>query len=282
MSECRVTKCEVSTGSGMNLCVEHLERLETHLITAGEWADIVWETVSRQDTSGGGPRVGGSRESKLPYNVGAADARDNLRGILVSWLALVRDESGRALDCEDTIESIGYHLASHVDWMRKHDAAADFYHEVADAMRQCERVVDRATERISYGPCGGSFEGIDCPGEMKGLKHQPAAHCDTCGETIAVEYLQYWRAVQAWGHLETLPVIVRALKASGQADINYDKAKKWLRREKLYAEICDVPTRTQLFSPARVLAAYHETPQGKRELAAKETLRQMKDTRLVS
>lgn len=153
MSQCTVTRCEVSTGDGMRLCYDHYDETATALLTAGDWAAVVDETLTRQDAQGQSSKVSGSREKPLPFHAGASETLTHLKAVLISWTLLVHEEKPAPLDCKDEIESLGAYLHSHMDWLRKHPAANDLHAEATDAIRRCERAVDRAEQRVFAGMC---------------------------------------------------------------------------------------------------------------------------------
>lgn len=215
----------------MNLCVKHLEEVETDLLQAGEWAETVQETISRQDVSKPqGERVAGSSDKPMPYNVGASETLHHLKATLVSWAMLVHEEAAVDLDCKDEVGSIGDYLGTHIGWIRKHDTAGDFYAEIRHAVKQCEWAVDRAEAKVFAGMCPTE----DCDTPVYAKAGNIMARCQVCMEEWdvsewrgrALDYARFVSGTAAeLSRMLTDPITKEALPAA--------TIRSWARRKRI-------------------------------------------------
>lgn len=280
-----------TTGDGMRLCFDCTEQVEYDLAEVSGVLEDLGAVVTRKTK--GAPTVGGgSTTNPLPLDLDAMGKGRELANLLFSWYQMILEpfEAAREAEldriakmpAEDRPEppewpgcdrcmipgDLSDWLRNHIDHIRKQDWAPDMKREVRDAINTCRQASDRAAGRITLGACGNSLDGIDCPGTMTATEGHREGRCRTCGATCNAQDRQLWLISEAWHVLDTLPNICGYLKTSKLLDLNYERAKKWAQRDKLAAELCDVATKVQLYTPAAVMAAYRNTPTGRRTTVA--------------
>lgn len=255
-----------TTGDGMRLCYDCTEQVEYDLAEVSGVLEDLGAVVTRKTK--GAPSVGGgSSTNPLPLDLDAMSKGRDLTHTLRLWAANVADETGDPIRVRDP-GPLSDWLRNRIDHIRKQDWAPDLKDELRGAINTCRRASDRAAGRITLGACGASLDGVDCPGTMTATEGHREGRCRTCGATCNAQDRQLWLISEAWHVLDTLPNICGYLKTSKLLDLNYERAKKWAQRDKLAAELCDVATKVQLYTPAAVMAAYRNTPTGRRTTVA--------------
>lgn len=241
--------CRAEIADGMHLCSRHIQELETHLANVADvWVNLQ-DTISLQATTPGGP--GGAVGTKPPINLHALDIAETLTAVLKGWGEQFTDVTG--LSAPHIAARLHQHRAQLPRW----ELAGEFLLELREAVVDAVHATDRGLERIEYGHCR-------CGGIIRGTAGARTAYCRECRDPYDVASLQAWRASNAWGITAPLPDILRALSTAGYANLNIKKVRAWVYAGKLTAEVCDVETRRELFTPGAVLYAYRQTPAGRK------------------
>lgn len=243
------TACRAETTEGFHLCGRHTGELVTHLANVPDVWTNLQDTISLQASTPGGP--GGAAGTKPPINLHALDVAEKLTAVLKGWGEQFTDVTGL------TTPHIAARLHQYRRALPRWELAGELLLELRDSMQEAAHTTDRALEYAHYGPC-------PCGGTIRGTVGANTARCRVCGDRYDAAELQAWRVSQAWGVAAPLPDVLRALGQAGYGAINPEKAKKWVQRGKLHPAACDVGTRRQLFTPAAVIAAYRETPMGRK------------------
>lgn len=255
--------CEAPLRDGFTLCHDCTTPLEQDLrAVAGVWADIM-VTSARMDV--GARQVGGGSHagSRPPANLDAMDKAQTLRVRLSGWASQLP-----TIGPFGEPPVIAKWLLSQIPLIRKQEWAATLKEELHEAVNECRYATDRAAERVSLGECGNVIDGEPCFGTMMSIVGGKIAKCRTCGAKDATHERQQWLISEAWHVQAFLPDIARWLTTSGHARIDIKKARNWVNAGKLEPDACDLDTRRELYTPAAVIAAYRETPTGKREQLA--------------
>ncbi|WP_024817086.1 hypothetical protein [Arthrobacter sp. 31Y] len=254
--------CEAPLRDGFTLCHDCTTPLEDDLrAVAGVWEDVL---VSGSRLDVGAPSVGssgGHAGSQEPANLDALDKAQTLRIILGGWAAQLP-----TIDPLGEPPVIAQWLLTQIPLVRKMDWAATLKDELREALNECRYATDRSAERVSLGECGRTDDdGEPCYGTMMSIVGGKIAKCRTCGATDGSRERQQWLISEAWHVQAFLPDIARWLTTSGHAKIDIKKARNWVNAGKLEPDACDLGTRRDLYTPAAVIAAYRETPTGRRE-----------------
>lgn len=259
----RCGACQAPLQDGWQLCHDHTTRLETDLAAVADvWKDIM-TTAARLDVGAPSVGVGGHAGSKAPVNLTALDLAQALRVVIGKYASQLP-----ILGPFGEPPTKAAWLLQHIPTIRKMGWAAEFMAELYEAVNNCRQATDRSAERVSLGECGNVIDGEYCYGTMMSIVGGRIAKCRTCGATDTCRERQQWLISEAWHVQAFLPDIARWLTSSGHAKIDIKKARNWVNAGKLEADACDVGTRRHLFTPAAVIAAYRETPSGRREQLA--------------
>jgi hypothetical protein len=211
----------------------------------------------------GAPSVGGSgghAGSQEPANLDALDKAQTLRVILGGWKSQLP-----TIGPFGEPPVIAKWLLTQIPLIRKMEWAATLKAELHEALNDCRYATDRSAERVSLGECWNEIEGLPCGGTMMSIVGGKIAKCRTCGATDGSRERQQWLISEAWHVQAFLPDIARWLTTSGHARIDIKKARNWVNAGKLEPDACDLSTKRELFTPAAVIAAYRDTPTGRRE-----------------
>jgi hypothetical protein len=93
-----------------------------------------------------------STETPVAFDQRASEASQHLKGVLAGWARVVAEETGAELPV-DTLTGIATWLRPRVGWLRHHEAGAEAYNAIRDAVKAARRVCDRPAEKLYAGPC---------------------------------------------------------------------------------------------------------------------------------
>ncbi|MDV6011621.1 hypothetical protein [Haloechinothrix sp. LS1_15] len=99
-------------------------------------------------------RVRGGRPQGIRLNDDAVAARSDIVDLLTSWSSLVSEDREVAPPADREVPTLASFLASHLDWLAAHAAAADFVAELTHLRGVARQVIqpgDRLT--LEIGPC---------------------------------------------------------------------------------------------------------------------------------
>lgn len=256
-----MSDCGACTGeTNIKLCHDHTTALEQNLAEVDDMVDNLGVSIARQDK--GAARIGGGASgSKPPINLSAMERHDQLRAVLAGWATALE---GNNIFTRVSTKNIASYLFTRIDNIRTVEWAYELLDELSTAMNAGRAACDRAADKISLGRCQTIYEGVRCPDEVTAIIGAAWGRCRTCGGTVDVITHQRAMIDMAWDITATLPAILRALKQAGHGSIPIARAEKWVKRESL------VPVSPGRYTPRDVLAAYEQTPLGKKAKQARE------------
>lgn len=200
------------------------------------------------DGPGGVPEID---PVKMPFNIGAARARDDLHAILASWARLVSEERTTAvlnpgpaggvthvptpLTCKDNPTQISGWLLQYTGWLRRHPAAADALAEITDAVAAVERMID-VRPRLQYiGPCTAIVDHPDgvhttvCRADLYAKEDAATVTCRECGTEWDM-WVRRTANLRAAADIVADPeTISRALQSNG-VPVSVERIYKWRQR----------------------------------------------------
>lgn len=229
--------CGSPTADQGQLCRLHTDSLATDLASVpARWefrqgrrelvlglAGELEVTITRQARTAPDNQGVRSPERPLPWHEGAADAAFVLNATLNAWALDVsqigEDERDplRPIQAHDTAEVAAW-LGRNLHTLRMHAEAGTAHSEIASAIEEARRAIDRPQGLIPFGACNTMFPGTDivCTAILYGHLDRPSVRCRAC-ETPhrtadrlkdMLEYLQ--------GMLATLPELVGIAKLAGR------------------------------------------------------------------
>lgn len=212
------------------LCGHHHRRLLRDIAEAPALDHDL--SVAHLRSSGGGQRVSGTAEDRLPIVPAVTEARERLAGVLRSWARLVVDERGLHGPVEDTLPAVCAWLTVHVDWLAGHPAVDELLAELEERWVECRRLAYPSGRRkVRLGPCGG-----DCPGTLTAVLSTTddlfptEVRCDGCGR--AVPSSQWRRLWEQWTGERRDPVLSVA-QASATYGVPERTLRHWLASRRL-------------------------------------------------
>lgn len=253
--------CTAETPDGYTICWDHSAPLQQHLAELDNTIHELRTTMARQDTGGPSNGSAGSTTPQPAINLDALEAYEQLRAVIIGWAVNLQ---GREFYWIAATEEAGTYLYRNLDMVRRQNWAPDLATELAAAVRDAVNATDRAADKISLGPCGATYEGEECTDTIIAITGTLYARCRTCGTAVNVHDHQRAMIDAAWDVTGTLPAVLRALKASGHGSIPLARAEKWVKRGNL------TPASPGRYTAKDVLAAYDQTPMGKKAKAARE------------
>ena len=249
-------ECGACTGeANVKLCHEHTTRIEQDLAETDSVITDLRVTMARLDKGAASVGGGGPAGSRPSINLDALDRYEQLRAVLTGWATQLE---GRAYLTLVRTQDVASYLLANIEKVRVAEWAYDLLDELAEAMEAGRRATDRAADKISLGMCGAVFEDVTCTDTVTAVAGAAFARCRTCGTTVGVKAYQLVRIEQAWNIQASLPSILRALKQSGHLNVPQKRVEHWVQRGKLH------PVAGSLFTPAAVMAAYYQTPAGRK------------------
>lgn len=140
----------------------------------------------------------------LPPQPTAAELLHDQRAVLSSWCRLINEEIDHTWPRRDTIRAMSLHIESRLPELRKHEAAGELAHEVADLVRRIMACIDKPADRarINVGPCPQVLEDQGCSGQVVAViphdnEVRPVIKCGSCGsEWLAEQWARLGRTIQ--------------------------------------------------------------------------------------
>lgn len=177
----------------------------------GVWAELQ-TTIARLSQSGGSSSpVGKASELPIPYDAQASRVAHRLRNELSTWARLIADQRpDLPLPVDDPV-TIARWVAWHVTAVF---VTAELSSGIRGVVRDAERVIDRAPDKVYAGPCMEPLEEDDqggeedegparCEGQLYAIKGRPKVRCRECGAVHHVEARQDWLSRELDGQLVT-------------------------------------------------------------------------------
>lgn len=212
-----------------NLCTRHATQLKDLVLNAPALIDELDVTVTRQDAQGG---QGTGSESPMVFNPRAAEARDELARLLHTMAAAaIRRTSVIVVmpDHEKPTTKAALTILRLFNGLAGDDSVHAWHEALVESTLDAVRAIDRAEERVTYGPC-------ECGTELSAPRSKDVATCKECGNVYPVADLRAYRHVQALDALaeHTGPVaeLAKLLAAAGHP-IPLNTLKAWVRAGKL-------------------------------------------------
>lgn len=247
ITTCTVPSCSNATDGG-TVCLSCLGGLWADLLEVVELVDDLDDSVARLTNTG--PRVGSRpAEVGLPFNAGAAEIRDDLHNVLVTWVrdlwethALRRPAptgetwpDGSAitvgeldpLAIEDTVPDMVAWLRRHPTWIEWHPAGGELVDEIGDAAERVRRAVDLPPARLFCGPCP------DCSADMYARPERTVVACRECGTRHDAAALRDKLLVAVRKVEATAAEVARALPKLLGRELSPNTLRTWARAGKL-------------------------------------------------
>jgi hypothetical protein len=230
------------------VCGVCLGRLAGDLAELPDLVADLDDTVARQTRTG--HRVGSRpAETGLPYNLGAAEVRDDLRNVMSTWIRDLWESYGPGreiptaesgldgepltewvldpLDLDDTVPEMAKWLRRHPSWIEDHPAGGELVDEITDAVERVRRAVDLPPARVYCGPCP------DCGADLYARPERAIVGCRECDARHDVEALRAELLDAARGTLATAAEIARALPRLLGRDLSANTVRTWARAGKI-------------------------------------------------
>jgi len=184
----------------------------------GLWAELQ-TTIARLSRSGGGSSPAGkASERPVPYHDRASAVAHRMRNELSTWARLIADQRPDLPLPVDDPPTIARWVAVHVTAVF---VTAELSSGVRGVVRDAERVIDRAPDKVYAGPCmeplevGEDFdpdeEPLRCEGQLYATKGKERVRCRECGTVHEVQARQEWLSRELDGQLvsaaEAAPVL---------------------------------------------------------------------------
>ena len=184
--------CEGTTGQGMVLCAGCTGSLEADLRDVESTVDALWASAARMDVGNGSVGASGHTSTPDPTNARAYDTGRTLNVILTGWAQALGHREPHAVKAATV-------LLLRIREVREQDWAPVLKQELAEALTDCRRAMDRTAPRIFAGICPTVEDGMECGTPVYTPEGRTEARCQTCGSTWD---LTDWRAraIEAAGH----------------------------------------------------------------------------------
>lgn len=194
----------------------------------GVWEELQTTVARLSKSASSSGAVGKASEMPVPFDAQASRVAHRLRNELSTWARLIADQRPDLPLPVDDPQAIARWVARHVTAVF---VSAELSSGVRGAVRDAERVIDRAPDRQYAGPC---LEPLDdeaaasapgwselagdphadsrrCQGQLYATKGRPEVRCRDCGAVHNVEARQEWLSRELDGQLvsaaEAAPVL---------------------------------------------------------------------------
>lgn len=184
---------------------------------AGLWEELQ-TTIGRLSRSGESSPGGKASETPLPYHAQASAVAHRMRNELSTWARLIADQ-------RPDLELPADYPPMVARWVAEAVAAVFVTAEMSSGLRgvvrDAERVIDRAPDKVYAGQCLEPLELADdapedeeplrCDGQLYATKDKPRVRCRECGAVHEVQVRQEWLSRELDGQLvsavEAAPVL---------------------------------------------------------------------------
>lgn len=152
-ARCRKEGEPRDTAGNRTLCWGCEERLARLLGEIGFRYDMLGHFLATGGT--GGEPVSGSKGNGLPYRVGVAGLRWDIKAHLVGWVKLLIEERNLTSWPADNAIDLAAFLRRHIDWWASHDLAGELISDMAIGVSRATGMADlpRDRVRVKVGPC---------------------------------------------------------------------------------------------------------------------------------
>lgn len=183
MSDCGCTR---PTRAGYVLCDTCKAELEQHLAEIGWLAGELNVSLTRVKGVDYNRNGGRSADKPLPWNEGAAKARENLKAEMVSWVRIIAASTDKLP--KDSLVSIAAWLLYRLERVAKREDAWVIYDTITGASLEARSFVfAKPAEKHFIGPCEGRIEDdgervseSECVGEIFLTEGSGLAECGEC------------------------------------------------------------------------------------------------------
>lgn len=189
----------------------------------GVWAELQTTIARLSKSSGGSSSVGKASERPVPYDEQASRVAHRLRNELSTWARLIADQRPDLPLPVDDPPAIARWVAVGVTAVF---VSAELSSGIRGAVRDAERVIDRAPDKVYAGPCWEPLE-VDgenepaeaneeaepprCEGQLYAEVGKERVGCRECGAVHDVATRQEWLTRELDGQLvsaaEAAPVL---------------------------------------------------------------------------
>ncbi len=169
----------------------------------GLW-DELQTTIARLSRSASSSSAGSGKasEAPVPYDARASAVAHRMRNELSTWARLIADRRPDLPLPVDDPRAVARWVAGAVTAVF---VSAEMSSGIRAVVRDAQRVIDRAPDKVYAGPClepldtaddgdrdGDASEPNQCPGQLYATKGKPTARCWECGAVHDVEVRQEW------------------------------------------------------------------------------------------
>lgn len=211
---------------------------------AGLWEELQ-TTIGRLSKSAGSAGTGArTAETPLPYHDRASLVAHRMRNELATWVRIVVEEHSNeelALPA-DRVPAMARWLASHPSLF-----TFDMVSGVTSVVRDAERVIDRAPDRVYAGPClepltyeaeielarDPAAEVDRCAGQLYASKGKGAVRCRECGIRHDVSTRRDWLSDQLGPSLVTAAEAAPVLSWLLNKDVKVATIWNWKRHGRI-------------------------------------------------
>lgn len=238
-AQCPVCGNPQAQGLLDDACTTRLERELADVAAIVAELDV---TLSKQARIGsgdhGGKKPKGWDRERLPINVGAIEAGDNLANVLTTWARDVyREDLSWAMHGFGSANYATVLLGA-IDAVRRHPAVAELVDEVTDAVAQARRAVDRPADRIYLGQCyvetpDEDGRQVTCLAEIWARPNASEVACKVCGAEHPVAERRAWLLQRASDLIVTVKEASQYLGEVGGIKVSQSSIRGYLHRQKL-------------------------------------------------
>jgi hypothetical protein len=176
----------------------------------GLWEELQ-TTLARLSKSGGSSStVGKASETPVPYHAQASAVAHRMRNELSTWARVVADQRPDLELPADYPPMIARWVAESVTAVF---VRAELSSGIRGVVRDAERVIDRAPDKVYAGQCLEPLEGAEdapegveplrCDGQLYATTGKPRVRCRECGAVHDVQVRQEWLSRELDGQLVT-------------------------------------------------------------------------------
>lgn len=240
---CPICDAPQDQGLACHSCTSRLERELSEVAAIVAELDISLSKQARIGSSGEGKQGKGWQREKVPIDVGAMQAADNLGNVLTTWARdLLETENGRwttpLMVSRTPAVTSSRALLVMIPTIRRHPAVVELVDEITDAIGQARRAVDRPADRVYLGQCmvptpDEDGREVTCLAELYARPNASEVTCKVCGAEHEVGEHRAWLLQRAADMIVTVREASLYLGEVGGIKVSQASIRGYLHRGKL-------------------------------------------------
>lgn len=226
------------------MCATDVLKLEQALGDVRSLVDDLNTSISKQAKIGSSSGGAGLARERSAVNWGAVTVADNLTNVLVTWARIVSNEEWRPTHGRPVVVQAAWLLLGSMPEIRRHAAVDELVDEVADAVEQARRIIDRPADRVYVGKCRSEGtdeygQTVECGADLYARPGATEVRCKVCMADTDVKAQQEWLMKELDGRTVTVRQAAQVIGSFYGSDVTEASIRGLIHRKKKLSYLPD-------------------------------------------